>query len=101
MDFGNCGRFQNAVGIMRGLVWIEAMGRAVGIDPGKPGIGEFGRSLYGEASLEQLSGKLGPAVRQKRRARLERDDPACGDAGIHAADRESLDRKSTRMNASH
>src|SRR3546814_8459591 len=35
MDFGNCGRFQNAVGIMRGLVWIEAMGRAVGIDPGK------------------------------------------------------------------
>ncbi|HEY9552822.1 HAD hydrolase family protein [Allosphingosinicella sp.] len=92
MDFGNCGRFQNAVGIMRGLVWIEAMGRAVGIDPGKPGIGEFGRSLYGEASLEQLSGKLGPAVRQKRRARLERDDPACGDAGIHAADRERLER---------
>jgi hydroxymethylpyrimidine pyrophosphatase-like HAD family hydrolase len=94
MNFGDCGRFCNAIGIVQGLVSIEAMGRAVGIDPGKPGIADFGRPLYKDESLAWLSEKLGPALRQKRRARVERDDPACDTSGIHAADRERLARLS-------
>lgn len=90
MDFGNCGRLRNAVGIVQGLVLIEAMGRAVGIDPGKPGIADFGRALYSGDSLERLSRRLGPGLRQKRRALLEHDDPACDGAGIHAANRDWL-----------
>ena len=93
-SFGNCGRFRNAIGLIQGLVWIEAMGRAVGIDPGKPGIADFGRPLYKDDSLARLSKKLGPAVRQKRRAKLERDDPDCDNASIHAAARERLARLS-------
>ena len=94
MGFGNCGRCRNALGIVRGLVCIEAMGRAVGIDPGKPGMADFGRPLYKNDSLAQLSLRLGPAVRQKRCAILERDDPSCSKGGIHAADRERLARLS-------
>lgn len=90
--FGNCGRFQNAVGLVRGLVWIAAMGRAVGIDPGKPGIADFGRSLYKDDSLPRLSEKLAPPVRQKRAATLERDDPNCDGKGILAADRDRVAR---------
>ena len=95
MSFRNCGRFRNAVGIIQGLVWIEAMGRAVGIDPSKPGVGEFGRALYEDSSLERVAERLGPAARQKRRAMLERDDLACDNVGIHEADRDRLMRLET------
>ena len=91
-DFGNCGRFANAAGILRGLVWVEAMGCAVGIDPGRPGLGEFGRPLYQDASLERLAHKLGSAVRQKRQAKLEHDNPSCNNTEIHAAGRDWLMR---------
>jgi len=92
MNFGNCGRFRIAVGLVKGLVWIEAMGCAVDIDPGKPGIADFGKSLYKDGSLAELSEKLGPAVRQKRRAKFEHDAPSADDPGIHAADRVRLAR---------
>lgn len=73
-DFGNAGRMHLAVGIVEGLVIVEAIGAATGIDPGRPGIGDFGRSLYEEDGLLALARQLGPAVRQKRAAALERDD---------------------------
>ena len=93
--FADSGRFRNAIGIVQGLVWIEAMGQAVGIDPGRPGIADFGRSIYKDNSLMQLSEKLGPALRQKRCARLERDDPASNVGGIHAASRDWFARFSS------
>lgn len=73
-DFGNAGRMRTAVGIVEGLVVVEAIGMATGIDPGKPGIGDFGRSLYEENGLLTLSRQLGPAARHKRAVALEHDD---------------------------
>lgn len=73
-DFGNAGRMRTAIGIVEGLVIVEAIGAATGIDPGKPGIGDFGRNLYEEDGLLALARQLGPAVRHKRAAALERDD---------------------------
>src|SRR3546814_1986828 len=48
------GRYSNAVGIVQGLVLVEAIGKAVGVDPGKPGIGEFGRALRSEEHTSEL-----------------------------------------------
>ena len=73
VDFGNCGRFDNAVGILRGLVLIEAMGDAVGTDPGKPGVGPFGRSIYDDEALYSASTSLTSAVRHKYAAVLKQD----------------------------
>src|SRR3546814_15136857 len=70
------GRYSNAVGIVQGLVLVEAIGKAVGVDPGKPGIGEFGRALYDDGALLDLARDLGPPARQKRAAMLARDDIA-------------------------
>ncbi len=92
IEFGNCGRFRNALGILEGLALIDAIGEAVGIDPGKPGIGDFGRSLYEDDSLDCLSRRLGASLRQKRSARLERDDPECTALCIYSAEDERLDR---------
>ena len=82
MDFGDCGRFRNAVGLVQGLVAVEAIGLAVGIDPGKPGIGDFGHALYASNALREMSARLGAAVRQKRAALLARDDPARSDTVV-------------------
>ena len=41
MNFGDCGRFRNAVAIVEGLVIVAAMGHALQIDPAKPGVGPF------------------------------------------------------------
>ena len=87
-DLGDCGRFRNAVGVVDALCVIEGMGAAVGIDPGKPGIGEFGRALYSDTSLLELARSLTPCVRQKRDALAVRDDPACAEADHVAADAE-------------
>lgn len=73
-DFGNAGRMHTATGIVEGLMIVEAIGAATGIDPGKPGIGDFGRRLYEEEGLLALARQLGPSVRHKRAAALERDD---------------------------
>ena len=74
-DYANCGRFQNALGVLDGLGIVEAMGRAGGVDPGRPGIGSFGRGLYEGTALERLTARLTPAVRQKQAAAALRDDP--------------------------
>src|SRR3546814_12803599 len=62
-------RYSNAVGIVQGLVLVEAIGKAVGVDPGKPGIGEFGRALYDDGALLDLARDLGPPARQRSEAR--------------------------------
>ena len=73
-DFGSAGRLSTAIGIIEALVVVEAIGAATGIDPGKPGVGEFGRRLYEDDGLLSLSRQLGPAVRHKRAAAFEHDD---------------------------
>lgn len=86
VDLGDCGRFRNAVGVVEVLGLVEAMGTAVGVDPGKPGIGEFGRELYADGSLLELARALTPCIRQKRDAVAGRGDPARSGDDLVAAD---------------
>lgn len=68
VEQGSCGRLDNALAMIDGLGIIEAMGNILGIDPGKPGIGEFGRSIYNDRSLADLAAAMPPHVRHKRAA---------------------------------
>lgn len=88
-DFGNCGRFENAVGIVAGLALIEAFGHAVQIDPGKPGVGSFGRELYDSDALLTSVQDLCPAIRHKYAAVLKQDiaTPTTADLTAALADR--------------
>ncbi len=45
-DAKNCGRFENAVGALRALTIVEALGKATAIDPAKPGVGQFAGDIY-------------------------------------------------------
>lgn len=71
---GDTGRLANAIGIVEALTIVEAMGGAVDIDPGRPGIDDFGRALYHDNRLLALSRRLASSTRQKRAALLARDD---------------------------
>lgn len=73
LDHGRCGRLENLLGLIDGLSLIEAIGETLGIDPGKPGIGEFGRAIYDDRSLEKLAHDLPPRVRHKRAAMAKAD----------------------------
>jgi len=73
VDYGTCGRIANILGLIDGLALIEAMGEVLGIDPGKPGIGEFGRAIYDDRSLDKLAGDLPARVRHKRAAVAKAD----------------------------
>lgn len=73
--YGSCGRLANLVSLIDGLGWIEAMGATLKIDPGKPGIGEFGRALYDDAVLHEAGRKLKSAVRHKQAAAVFSDGP--------------------------
>lgn len=80
LDHGSGGRLDNALAIVDGLGVIEAIGAVVGIDPGKPGIGEFGRSVYENRSLAETADAMSPGVRHKR-SKVARMD-AGGDSGL-------------------
>ncbi len=82
IDLGNCGRFQNAIGILRALTIVEALGRATGIDPGKPGAGPFAKNIYESPGLEKLAEELPAAVRHKRASMLSCDDPDSGNVDL-------------------
>jgi hydroxymethylpyrimidine pyrophosphatase-like HAD family hydrolase len=75
LDHGNCGRLQNALGIIRGLTIVEALGILSGIDPGKPETGTFARPIYDAPSLSVINARLHPSVRQKQAAVIRRDHP--------------------------
>ena len=92
MRFGDCGRFRNAVGIVDGMVLIEAIGRSQGVDPARPVIGPFGRPIYHNTALRNLSTSLVPAARQKRAAILRRDDPANTGFAVQSTWRKRLAR---------
>lgn len=72
-DYDNCGRFQNFLGILDGLCFVEAMAHARRIDPGKPTVGRFGRAIYEAPSLKDLVSHLTPAVRKKQAETLRTD----------------------------
>lgn len=77
IDLDHAGRFRTAVSIAGGLELVRALGDAVGIDPGKPGRGDFAGAIYSDAGLADLVSELGPAVRHKLEAVQYHDDPSC------------------------
>jgi len=64
-SYGSCGRLANVLAIIDSLNWIEAIGAKVGIDPGKPGVGEFGRALFDDPVLRTTTEQLAAPIRQK------------------------------------
>jgi fructoselysine-6-P-deglycase FrlB-like protein/phosphoglycolate phosphatase-like HAD superfamily hydrolase len=82
LDYANCGRLQCALAIVDSLVLVEALGRAVNVDPGSPGVGDFGRKIYQSRSLGTLATHLSPAVRHKQQAMLLRDNPLAAQVDV-------------------
>jgi fructoselysine-6-P-deglycase FrlB-like protein len=89
-DYGSCGRLENLLGLIDGLAVVEAIGEVLGIDPGKPGIGEFGRAIYDDRSLEKLANGLPARVRHKRAAIAKADAPHPEKPSIASIGRERL-----------
>ncbi|KQN75044.1 hypothetical protein [Devosia sp. Leaf64] len=93
LDYGNCGRFSAAKAVLDALLLVEAIGRRVNIDPGKPGVGEFAKSIYEAPSLIELEQSLSGGARKKLAAVLEYDSPDHPQADIvmaHSAATASL-----------
>lgn len=83
LEHGSGGRLDNALAIIDGLGIIEAIGSLVGIDPGKPGIGDFGRSLYEDRSLADIANAMTPVVRHKRAVVARADLGEHGGVPLH------------------
>lgn len=90
IDLGSGGRMDNLLGIIDGLSLIEAFGEVLSIDPGKPGIGEFGRAIYDDRSLEAVAAELPARVRQKRAAIAKTDGVLSTNASLALVGRERL-----------
>lgn len=90
VDYGSCGRLDNVLGIIDGLAIIEAIGEVLGIDPGKPGIGEFGRAIYDDRSLEKVADELPARIRHKRAAVAKADTRFSGEPNLASIGREWL-----------
>lgn len=84
IDYGSGGRLDNLLGIIDGLSHIEAIGEVLGIDPGKPGIGDFGRAIYDDRSLETTAAELRPRLRHKRAAIAKADGLLANDPNLSA-----------------
>lgn len=91
-NFQDCGRLANAIGVVEGMVLVEAIGINLGVDPGKPGVSEFGRVMYENGCLRSISERLSAAVRQKQSAMLLHDEPAYSSILPYEAERIRLAR---------
>jgi trehalose-6-phosphatase len=77
IDLEHAGRLRTAVSIAEGLEIVRTLGTAAGIDPAKPGRGDFAGTIYGDTGLADLAATLRPAVRHKLRAVHYYDPPSC------------------------
>ena len=94
-SYASGGRYENLCGIIKGLFWIEAIGAMRGIDPGKPGIASYGRTIYGDDTLLSVAKALPAPVRQKLIAALYCDSPTQSASVIHRAYLEKFDTLTT------
>jgi hypothetical protein len=91
----NCGRLENAVGLLGALTIIEALGKAMAVDPAKPGVGPFAGEIYDSPALLDVVSVLPPAVRHKRAAMAKADLPDAGNLALI----ESFDLLKERLRA--
>jgi hydroxymethylpyrimidine pyrophosphatase-like HAD family hydrolase len=82
LDMKNCGRLENAVGVLRALTIVEALGKATAVDPAKPGVGPFAREIYESRLLLDVSTVLPSPVRHKRAAMTKADLPDAGSLAL-------------------
>ncbi len=94
IDLGHAGRFVSAASIAQGLEIVRALGERAGIDPAKPGPGQFAGAIYGDPGLVDLARSLDPAVRHKLDAIQLHDDHSCPQTSAVAARRTWIDAMS-------
>jgi hydroxymethylpyrimidine pyrophosphatase-like HAD family hydrolase len=92
LDLGHAGRLRLAVAMVEGLLFIEAMGSVMGIDPGKPGRGAFAEPIYESPALVEVAASLTPAVRHKIKAIQEHDEIICTDSSASASGKRHLNQ---------
>lgn len=76
LDLGNAGRLGTAISVVAGLAVIDELGRRAGIDPARPGRGDFAPAIYEHDGLLDLVERSTPAVVHKRSANLRIDPVA-------------------------
>jgi hypothetical protein len=74
-DFGRAGRGALFEAILTMLAVVEAGGSARGIDPGKPGVADFGRRIFESSDLHAEGRREDISTRRKRRAAQRVDHP--------------------------
>lgn len=72
-DFGPAGRFGLFAAVLRSFAIVEGLGLARGVDPGKPGVADFGRRLFAHEHLLKAVESENVATRRKRRAEIRTD----------------------------
>lgn len=74
-DFGRAGRGAQFEAIIKMLTVIEAIGVLMGVDPGKPGVADFGRRIFEMRHLRTEASREDASVRRKRRSEAKIDPP--------------------------
>lgn len=89
-EFDHGGRLANAVSILWGLSFVQHLGNATSIDPGRPGRGAFAEAIYDNPALDTLSRDLTSSVRHKTSARMYFDPIDERSASLCSVGRERL-----------
>jgi hydroxymethylpyrimidine pyrophosphatase-like HAD family hydrolase len=75
LGFGAPGRHTLFDAVLSSFGVVEGLGAAVGIDPGKPGVGDFGRIIFESQDLLAAIEDEDAATRRKRRSEQRADEP--------------------------
>ncbi|WP_354247360.1 HAD hydrolase family protein [Bradyrhizobium sp. LA2.1] len=73
--FGAAGRHTLFDAVLTSFGIVEGLGTAAGIDPGKPGVAPFGRTIYDSQDLLVAIESEDAATRRKRRSEQRADEP--------------------------
>lgn len=95
-NYQNSDRLEVLYGIIDGLFLIDAIGAVKGIDPGKPGVGDFGRDMYSDDALLEASKALSSPIRQKAWASLHTRDRTTNTAVLSNDFQDKLRRLTSR-----
>jgi hydroxymethylpyrimidine pyrophosphatase-like HAD family hydrolase len=96
VDFGRAGRAARFEALAFGLAFIEALGLVKGIDPGKPGVANFGRLLFDSDVLHDITAADEVSVRRKRQAGIRADTEITLDR-LHASREEFVSNIQTSI----
>lgn len=74
-SFGAAGRHTLFDAVLSSFGVVEGLGAAMGIDPGKPGVADFGRKIFDSQDLLLAIEDEDAATRRKRRSEQRADEP--------------------------